>query len=66
MFASVLCKLMDIIILCRKAGTLMTCESQFGFKQGLSACLATSVFLETTAYYVCKGDTVYALALDYC
>ncbi len=23
---SVLCKLMDIIILCREAGTLMTCE----------------------------------------
>ncbi len=38
----------------------MTC----GFKQGLSAGLATSVFLETTDYYVHKGGSVYALALD--
>ncbi len=49
---------------CREAGILMTCESQFGFKQGLSAGLATSVFLETTDYYVRKGGSVYALALD--
>ncbi len=55
---------MDIIILCREAGTLITCESQFGFKQGLSAGLATSVFLQTTDYYVRKGGRVYALALD--
>ncbi len=61
---SVLYKLMDIIILCREACTLMTCESQFGFKQRLSVGLATSVFLETTNYYVCKGGSVYALALD--
>ncbi len=33
----IFCKLMDIIILCRGAGTLMTCVSQFSFKQGLSA-----------------------------
>ena len=37
---SVLCKLMDIIILCKELDTLMTCDSQFGFKQGLSADLA--------------------------
>ncbi len=42
----------------------MTCESQFSFKQGLLAGLATSVFLETTDYYIHKGDTVYALAID--
>ena len=42
----------------------MTCDLQFGFKEGLSAGLATSVFLETTDYYVRKGGNVYALALD--
>lgn len=61
---SVLCKLMDIVILYKESGTLITSELQFGFKKGLSAGLATSVFLETTEYYVRKGGTVYALALD--
>ena len=61
---SVLCKLLDIIILHKEAGSLMTCDLQFGFKEGLSAGLATSVFLETTDYYVRKGGNVYALALD--
>ncbi len=60
---SVLCKLMAITILCREAGTLMTFESQFGFKQGLLAGLANSGFLETTDYYVQKGSSVYALPL---
>ncbi len=30
----------------------------------MSAGLATSIFLETTDYYVQKGGSVYALALD--
>ncbi len=60
---SVLCKLMDTIILFREAGILITSESQFGFKEGLSASLVTSMFLEPTDYYVHK-EGIYALALD--
>ncbi len=55
---------MDTIILFREAGILITSESQFGFKEGLSASLVTSMFLEPTDYYVHKEGSIYALALD--
>lgn len=61
---SVLCKLLDIIILCKESNVLITSNGQFGFKKGHSAAMATSVLTETTDYYVNKGGTVYALALD--
>ena len=61
---NVLCKLMDLVILFKENESLCTSDMQFGFKSKSSTSLATSVFLETTDYYVRKGGNVYALALD--
>ena len=61
---SVLCKVIDIMILNKQRSQFGTSDMQFGFKQGLSAGLATSVLLETTDYYVNHGGSVFALALD--
>jgi len=61
---SVLCKIMDIMILQRESTNLKTSDLQFGFKKGLSAALATSTVLSTIDYYVNRGGRVYTLALD--
>ena len=61
---NVLCKLMDIMILCKESKSLSTSDMQFGFKPEVSTSLASSMFLETTDYYVKKGGRVFALALD--
>ena len=61
---NVLCKLMDLVILCKESDCLNTSDMQFGFKPKSSTSLATSMFLETTDYYVKNGGNVFALALD--
>ena len=61
---SVLCKILDIFMLKREKNTLNTSNSQFGFKEALSANMATSVVTETTDYYLNNGGNVYILALD--
>lgn len=61
---NVLCKLMDMVVLLKESACLCTSDMQFGFKPGLSTALASTVFLETTDYYVGNGGNVYALALD--
>ena len=41
-----------------------TSKLQFGFKDGVSASLASAVVTETVDYYISKGGIVYSLALD--
>ena len=61
---SVLCKLLDHLVLYREKQTLITSELQFGFKAQHSTALATSVVLQTVDYYIDNGGKVYGLALD--
>ena len=61
---SVLCKILDIIIIVKENDKLLTSELQFGFKKKVSAALATTVVLETVDYYTVNGGNVYGLALD--
>ena len=58
------CKLLDIFMLKKDSSTLQTSNNQFGFKQKLSASLATCVVTETVDYYHSRGGSVYGLALD--
>jgi hypothetical protein len=61
---SVLCKLLDIMVLNREHDLLITSELQFGFKRKHSTALATSVLLQTVDYYIDNGGIVYGMALD--
>ena len=64
---SVLCKLLDHLVLYREKQTLITSELQFGFKaqhSTIQLLIATSVVLQTVDYYIDNGGKVYGLALD--
>ena len=61
---SVLCKILDIMILNRENAKLNTSELQFGFKCKHSTSLAASVMLETVDYYLNNGGNVYGVSLD--
>ena len=61
---SVLCKLLDLVLLDREKQSLITSELQFGFKAKHSTAIATSVLLQTVDYYIENGGRVYGLALD--
>ena len=61
---SVLCKVLDVMILNRECLSLATSEMQFGFKKKHSAALATAVMLETVDYYNSGGSKVFGVALD--
>jgi hypothetical protein len=61
---SLLCKILDIFMLNKEKNVLCTSDNQFGFKERMSANMAASIVTETTDYYINKGGTVYALALD--
>ena len=61
---SVLCKLLDLIVLAREKHALITSELQFGFKAKHSTALATAVLMQTVDYYIDNGGHVYGLALD--
>ena len=61
---SLFCKVLDIFMLKRDKDILCTSSAQFGFKEELSANIATSVVTETVDYFLGRGGNVYALALD--
>ena len=61
---SILCKMLDIFILSKEKAKLWTDDLQFGFKNKLSASMATALMTETVDYYLCNGGSVYCLALD--
>jgi len=61
---SVICKILDLMMIVRDGEKLQTSKLQFGYKSELSASIATSVVCETVDYYLNNGGQVYALALD--
>ncbi len=61
---SILCKLLDVIILTKEEAHLCTSNLQFGFKQGSSTSLCTAMVQETISHYVHNGSNIYGLMLD--
>ena len=61
---SLLCKILDIFMLQKEKSVLYTSNAQFGFKEGHSSTIATSIVTETVDYFQSKGGNVYILALD--
>jgi len=61
---SVICKIIDLVMLRKQGHLLQTSDLQFGFKTGVSASSAAAVVHETLDYYVNKKGCVYVLALD--
>ncbi len=45
-------------------GSLCTSDLQYGFKQGFSMSLCTTIVQETVSYYVNNASKVYGLMLD--
>ena len=62
--SSVLCKLVDVIVLNKEEKRMCTSDLQFGFKSGSSTSMCTAMIQETIAYYVNNGSNVYGLMLD--
>ncbi len=62
--SSILCKLLDVVILTKEKGSVCTSDLQYGFKQGSSTSLCTAMVQETISYYVHNGSNVYGLMLD--
>ena len=61
---SVICKVIDLVMLCKDEQCLQTSELQFGFKEGVSAASAAAIVHETLDYYINGKGSVYVLALD--
>ncbi len=62
--SSILCKLINVIILTKEEAHLCANNLQFGFKQGSSISLCTVMVQETISYHVHNGSNVYGLMLD--
>ncbi len=52
---SILCKLLDVIILTKEKGSLCTSDLQYGVKHGSYASLCTAMVQKTISYYVHNG-----------
>ncbi len=57
--SSMLCKLLDVIILTKDEVHLCTSNLQFGFKQGSSTSLCTAMVQEIISYYVYNVSEFY-------
>ncbi len=62
--SSILCKILDVVILTKESDNLCCSNLQFSFKPGASTSLCTSMVQETISYYVNNGSNVYSLMLD--
>ena len=62
--STVMSKVLELILVERMQPYLHTCDSQFGFKSGLSTTRATFALKETVNYYTKQGSPVYACFLD--
>ncbi len=66
--SSILCKLLDVIVMTKEKDNLCTSNLQFGFKPGFkpgaSTTLCTGMVQETISYYVNNESNVYGLLLD--
>ncbi len=61
--SSVLCKLLDIIIMTKERDNLFTSNLQFNFKLGASLDFCTGMVQDTISYYVNNVSKVYGLLL---
>ena len=57
-------KVLEFVLLNREQHHLLTCELQFGFKEGMSTTQCTSLVVETVSYFNHEGSNVYGLMLD--
>ena len=62
--SSMLCKLVDVIVLTKENVNLVTSNLQFSFKTGASTTLCTGMIQETISYYINNDSNVYGLMLD--
>jgi hypothetical protein len=62
--SSIVCKIIDIIILQRYIDKLSTSELQFGFKAGRSTNMCTMLAKEVLSYYTHNSSSVYCTLLD--
>ena len=61
---SILCKILDLIILNKESNALCSSDLQFGFKSGLSTTHCTFLLQETISHYNYNHTNVYTLLLD--
>ncbi len=62
--SSILCKILDVVILTKESDNLCFSNLQFSLKPGASTSLYTSMVQETISYYVNNGSNVCSLMLD--
>ena len=62
--SSVICKLLDHVLINSHSRVLMSSDLQFGFKANNSAMTCNFVFQEVVQYYVSNDSNVYCLSLD--
>ncbi len=61
---SILCKLLDVIVMTKTKDNLCTSNLQFSFKPGASTTLYTGMVQDNISYYVNNESHVYGLLLD--
>ncbi len=62
--SSILCKILDIVILTKESNNLCSSNLQFSLKPRTSTSPCTSMVQETISYYVNNGSNVCGLRLD--
>jgi len=62
--SSIVCKIIDLLLLSRYSDLLCTSELQFGFKSKLSTSMCTSLIKEIVSYYNSNSSSVYCTLLD--
>ncbi len=62
--SSILCNILDVVILNKESDNLSSSNLQFSFKPSASTSLCTSMVQEIISYYVNNGSNVYGLMLD--
>ena len=60
--SSILCKIIDHIVINRYSDCLITSSNQFGFKPRGSTAVCTSLVKETISYYRVKCSNVYSVS----
>jgi hypothetical protein len=63
--SSIICKIVDLIVLSRYYDLLVTSELQFGFKPGHSTGMCTMILKEVVSYYNNHASSVYCTFFGY-
>ena len=62
--SSIICKLLDHVIIAMHSNVLLSSELQFGFKSGHSTLACNCVLQEIVHHYTSNGSKVFCLSLD--